>query len=91
MTPGLPDSARGAEASTKEKRVGCLRVSVFAPLPIPRPLAHPAYKTASVGPSAGFWASRGTYGADFLEGEELLKQPPRPEGSSCGQAGSAGG
>lgn len=49
MTPGLPDSARDAEASTKEKRVGYLRVSSFAPLPTPQPLAHPCLQESFSG------------------------------------------
>ena len=82
MTPGLPDSAHDAEATQKRRE---LTVYVPPPLlssPPPGPWPIPAYRRAPVGPSAGLQASRGTYGADFLGAEELLKQPSRLGGSS---------
>ena len=91
MTPGLPDSARDAEASTKEKRVGCLCVSSFAPLPTPRPMAHPRLQESFSGSLCWARGSRRTYGADFLGTEELLKQPPRPKGSTWGDEPTSGG
>ena len=75
----------------QKRRVGCLRVSSFAPLPTPRPLAHPRLQESFSGSLSWARGSRRTYGADFLGTEELLKQPPRPEGSSWGDEPTSGG